>query len=83
MHEFYIEFYTALASSLGESCRGEHRGTVILSLCMVLTLFIVQTGSDKQKSSIIHELYFAFTSFSGDSCTSEHMSSIRHLYAWY
>ena len=24
----------------------------------------------------MHELYIALTSFSGDSCTSEHMSSI-------
>ena len=48
-------FYIALASSIGESCRGERRGTVMLSLCIVLTLFIIQTGPDKQKSTIIHE----------------------------
>ena len=41
------ELYIALASSVGESCRGERTGTVMLSLCMVLTLCIVQTGPDK------------------------------------
>ena len=31
----------------------------------------------------MHELYIALTPFLGDSCTSEHMSSARHFYAWY
>ena len=31
----------------------------------------------------MHELYIALTSFLGDFCTSEHMSSTGHFYAWY
>ena len=37
------ELYIALTSFAGESCRGEHRNSVILSLCMVMTSFLVQS----------------------------------------
>ena len=57
--------------------------SIIHSLCMVLTLFLVQNGSVERTSAITYELYIALTSFSGDFCRSEHMSPIRHIYARY
>ena len=73
----------ALTSCLGDSCTSEHMSCIMHSLCMVLTLVLVQNGAVERKSSIMDELYIDLTSFLGDSCTSEHMGSIRHFYAWY
>ena len=45
---------------------------------MILTLLLAKNGSVKQKSSIMHELSIALTSFLGDSCTNGYVSSIMH-----
>ena len=46
------------------------------SLCMVLTLFLVQNGSVERTSAITYKLYIALTSFVGESRRGEHKSSV-------
>ena len=48
-----------------------------------IDLVLVENGKVEQKSSIMRELNIGLTSFLGDFPTSEHMSFIRHFYAWY
>ena len=44
-----------------------------------IDLVLVQNVSVKQKSSSMHELYIALTSFLDDLCINEHMSSIARI----
>ena len=48
-----------------------------------IDLVLVENGKVEQKKSIMQELNTVLASFLGDFCTSEHMSCIRHFYAWY
>ena len=42
-------------------------------------LVLLWKGSVEPKSLIMYELYIALTSFLGDFCPSEHMSSMVHV----